>query len=309
MNELQKDYFEKMEKEQAEAEAAEEARLMAVMESERKKDAIKQEIEKKAAEEAERKAEEEAIEIINRVKAEMATNKKKQKDMEEQEKAEKLKADTKKKNPESEEAEEKEEAKEKEEAEEEEENIYEREPVGEASMPKKSPKFKKGAKKGGESKATPENKAAADREAKLQELADEYQDKYKRLLAEFENARAREAKEASRMYDMGAKAVLEKLLPIVDNFERAIQTIPEEDRERGFEQGVDKIYKQMMTILEEIGVQPMNAEGTEFNPDMHNAVMHVEDESYGENIVAEEMQKGYMYKESVLRYSMVKVAN
>ena len=158
-------------------------------------------------------------------------------------------------------------------------------------------------------KTTPESKAASDREAKLQELAEEYQDKYKRLLAEFENARAREAKEASRMYDVGAKAVLEKLLPVVDNFERAIQTIPEEDRERAFEQGVDKIYKQMMTVLEEIGVQPMNAEGTEFNPDMHNAVMHVEDEAFGENIVAEEMQKGYMYKESVLRYSMVKVAN
>ena len=159
-------------------------------------------------------------------------------------------------------------------------------------MPKKGPKFKKGSRKGGGApskpkeaaaademedkeekaeKATPESKAAADREAKLQELADEYQDKYKRLLAEFENARAREAKEASRMYDVGAKAVLEKLLPVVDNFERAIQTIPEEDQERAFEQGVDKIYKQMMAVLEEIGVQPMNAEGTEFNPDMHNA--------------------------------------
>lgn len=158
-------------------------------------------------------------------------------------------------------------------------------------------------------KATPEAVAASQREAKLQELAEEYQDKYKRLLAEFENARAREAKEASKMYDVGAKAVLEKLLPVVDNFERAIQTIPEEDKNRAFEQGVDKIYKQMMTILGDIGVEPMNAEGTEFNPDLHNAVMHVEDEELGENVVAEEMQKGYMYKDSVLRYSMVKVAN
>lgn len=158
-------------------------------------------------------------------------------------------------------------------------------------------------------KATPETVAASQREAKLQELAEEYQDKYKRLLAEFENARAREAKEASKMYDVGAKAVLEKLLPVVDNFERAIQTIPEEDKNRAFEQGVDKIYKQMMTILGDIGVEPMNAEGTEFNPDLHNAVMHVEDEELGENVVAEEMQKGYMYKDSVLRYSMVKVAN
>lgn len=158
-------------------------------------------------------------------------------------------------------------------------------------------------------KVTPESKAASDKEAKLQEQLEEAQDKYKRLLAEFENARAREAKEASRMYDVGAKAVLEKLLPVVDNFERAIQTIPEEDKDRAFEQGVDKIYKQMMTILEGIGVAPMNAEGTEFNPDLHNAVIHVEDDAYGENVVAEEMQKGYMYKDSVLRYSMVKVAN
>ena len=158
-------------------------------------------------------------------------------------------------------------------------------------------------------KVTPESKAASDKEAKLQEQLEEAQDKYKRLLADFENARAREAKEASRMYDVGAKAVLEKLLPVVDNFERAIQTIPEEDKDRAFEQGVDKIYKQMMTILEGIGVAPMNAEGTEFNPDLHNAVIHVEDDAYGENVVAEEMQKGYMYKDSVLRYSMVKVAN
>ena len=105
------------------------------------------------------------------------------------------------------------------------------------------------------------------------------------------------------MYDIGAKEVLEKLLPVVDNFERALQMIPEEDKERGFEQGVDKIYKQMMVTLEE------NAEGTEFNPDLHNAVMHVEDEAFGENVVTEELQKGYMYKEEVLRHSMVKVAN
>ena len=181
----------------------------------------------------------------------------------------------------------------------------------EAEKPKKEQKKPEAetAEEEAVEKATPESKAAADREAKLQEVADEYQDKYKRLLAEFENARAREAKEASRMYDVGAKAVLEKLLPVVDNFERAIQTIPEEDKDRAFEQGVDKIYKQMMTILGDIGVEPMNAEGTEFNPDLHNAVMHVEDESLGENVVAEEMQKGYMYKDSVLRYSMVKVAN
>lgn len=375
MNELQKEYFEKVEKEQAEAEAAEEARLKAVMEAERKKEAVKQEAEKKAKEEAERKAEAEAIEIINRVKAEMAANKEKEAAVAEEDQSEAKdqqveqpeQKGSKTEDGEKDETEKKEPAKA--EPKEEETDIYEREPVGEASMPKKSPKFKKGGRKStagkvpqrpqpqeaaateeaetakaqpkeskeevpdmkqkeaekpkkeqkkpeaetaeeeAVEKATPESKAAADREAKLQEVADEYQDKYKRLLAEFENARAREAKEASRMYDVGAKAVLEKLLPVVDNFERAIQTIPEEDKDRAFEQGVDKIYKQMMTILGDIGVEPMNAEGTEFNPDLHNAVMHVEDESLGENVVAEEMQKGYMYKDSVLRYSMVKVAN
>lgn len=350
MNELQKEYFERKAKADAEAEAAEAAKLKKRIEEEKQKEASKKEAEKKAAEEADRKAEQEAIEIINRVKAEMAANKKKEADdaLSAKETGTETGADRKQKPKEVKQAENEKDATVGEP--DAENNIYDREPAGEAAMPKKSPKFKKGSRKGGSQekpkeaaateetsadkgaenpkeepkkstdsssesvetdveKATPESKAAADREAKLQELADEYQDKYKRLLAEFENARAREAKEASRMYDVGAKAVLEKLLPIVDNFERAIQTIPEEDKERAFEQGVDKIYKQMMTVLEEIGVQPMNAEGTEFNPDMHNAVMHVEDEAFGENVVAEEMQKGYMYKDSVLRYSMVKVAN
>ena len=153
------------------------------------------------------------------------------------------------------------------------------------------------------------NKAMEVELNKQKELLEEANDKYKRLLAEFENARNRNEKESKRMYDIGAKEVLEKLLPVVDNFERALQAIPEEDRERAFEQGVDKIYKQLIVALEEIGVTPMNAEGTEFNPDLHNAVMHVEDEELGDNIVAEELQKGYMYKDEVLRHSMVKVAN
>ena len=145
--------------------------------------------------------------------------------------------------------------------------------------------------------------------AKKQEELDEANDKYKRLLSEFENARKRTEKETARRYDEGAKGVLEKLLPIVDNFERALQSIPEEDKDRAFEQGVSAIYKQLMTTFEAIGVAPMNAEGKEFNPDLHNAVMHIEDDTQGENVVVEELQKGYMYKESVLRHSMVKVAN
>lgn len=144
---------------------------------------------------------------------------------------------------------------------------------------------------------------------KAKELAQGNEDKYKRLLAEFDNARQRNEKESKKMYDIGAKEVLEKLLPVVDNFERALESIPEEDKDRAFEQGVDKIYKQLMVSLEGVGVVPMNAEGTNFNPDFHNAVLHIEDEQYGENIIVEEMQKGYMYKDQVLRHSMVKVAN
>lgn len=170
---------------------------------------------------------------------------------------------------------------------------------------KKPAKGKKGNRRGGGGN----NKALEVEIEKHKEQVEEANDRYKRLLAEFENARNRNEKESKRMYDIGAKEVLEKLLPVVDNFERALQAIPEEDKERAFEQGVDKIYKQLIVALEEIGVTPMNAEGTEFNPELHNAVMHVEDDSVGENIVTEELQKGYMYKEDVLRHSMVKVAN
>lgn len=169
---------------------------------------------------------------------------------------------------------------------------------------KKPVKGKKGNRRGGGN-----NKALELEIEKQKELLVEADDRYKRLLAEFENARNRNEKESKHMYDVGAKEVLEKLLPVVDNFERALQAIPEEDKERAFEQGVDKIYKQMMVALEDIGVRPMNAEGQAFDPDYHNAVLHVEDESLGENVVAEELQKGYLYKDEVLRHSMVKVAN
>ena len=134
-------------------------------------------------------------------------------------------------------------------------------------------------------------------------------DKYQRLMAEFENARKRNAKEQSHMYDVGAKEVLAKLLPVVDNFERGLDALSEEEKEGAFAQGFIKIYQQMITVLEEIGVKPMDAVGKEFNPDFHNAVMHEENEEMGENLVSEEFQKGYMYRDSVVRHSMVKVAN
>lgn len=145
--------------------------------------------------------------------------------------------------------------------------------------------------------------------AAAKEANEQAQDKYQRLMAEFENMRKRTEKESSRMYDVGAKEVLEKLLPIVDNFERAQLTVTEEQKDDPFVQGVDKIYRQMMGYLESVKVAPMNAEGKEFNPDLHNAVMHIDDDSYDENVVVEELQKGYMYKDEVLRHSMVKVAN
>ena len=144
---------------------------------------------------------------------------------------------------------------------------------------------------------------------KSQEMLADITDKYQRLMAEFENARKRNAKEQSRMYDIGAKEVLAKLLPEVDNFERGLDALSEEEKEGAFAQGIEKIYQQLMTVFDEIGVKAMDAAGKEFNPDFHNAVMHVEDEELGENLVVEEFQKGYMYKDSVLRHSMVKVAN
>ena len=144
---------------------------------------------------------------------------------------------------------------------------------------------------------------------KSEEKVAELTDKYQRLMAEFENARKRTAKETTKMYDMGAKDMLEKLLPVIDNFERGMATLTEEEKELPYVQGIDKIYKQFLSVLEACHVEPMNAEGKEFNPDFHNAVMHIEDENLGENVVAEELLKGYMYKDMVLRFSMVKVAN
>ena len=134
-------------------------------------------------------------------------------------------------------------------------------------------------------------------------------DKLKRSMAEFENFRKRTEKEKAAMYEVGAKSVIEKILPVVDNFERGMATLSEEEAHSPFEEGMDKIYKQLLTTLEGMDVKAIEAVGQEFNPDFHNAVMHVEDESVGENIVVEEFQKGYLYRENVVRHSMVKVAN
>ena len=139
--------------------------------------------------------------------------------------------------------------------------------------------------------------------------ADEYFEHLKRNMAEFDNFRKRTEKEKSAMYEIGAKDIVEKLLPVVDNFERGFQSVAEEDKEDAFVTGMEMVYKQLMTMLEGVGVKPIEAIGQEFNPDLHNAVMHVEDETVGDNIIVEEFQKGYTYRDSVVRYSMVKVAN
>ena len=147
------------------------------------------------------------------------------------------------------------------------------------------------------------------RKDKMQEKLDELNDKVMRQMAEFDNFRRRSEKEKQAMFETGAKSVIEKLLPIVDNFERGLAAIPEEEAKTAFAEGMQKVYRQLMDELEKLEVKPIEAVGCEFDPNFHNAVMHVEDEEAGENVVVEELQKGYMYRENVVRHSMVKVAN
>ena len=168
----------------------------------------------------------------------------------------------------------------------------EEEKTEETAEPKKSKLFEKKNKK----------------DKKDEQIAD-LTDKLTRQMAEFDNYRKRTEKEKSAMYEIGAKDIVEKILPVVDNFERGLQSVAEDNKEDPFVQGMDKIYKQLMTTLEGIGVKPIEAVGQEFNPDFHNAVMHIDDENFGENVAVEEFQKGYMYHDTVVRHSMVKVAN
>ena len=144
---------------------------------------------------------------------------------------------------------------------------------------------------------------------KKDEKIEELTDRVRRQMAEFDNFRKRTEKEKTQMFETGAKSIVEKILPVVDNFERGLAAVTEEEKGSPFVEGMEKIYKQMMTMLEEAGVKPIEAVGQEFDPNLHNAVMHIEDEEFGENIIAEEFQKGYTYRDSVVRHSMVKVAN
>lgn len=141
------------------------------------------------------------------------------------------------------------------------------------------------------------------------EKIEELTDRLMRSMAEFDNYRKRTDKEKSAMYEIGAKDIIEKILPVVDNFERGLAAVSEQEKNTPLAEGMEKIYKQLMKTLEEIGVTPIEAAGKEFDPNFHNAVMHVEDENFGENIVSMELQKGYLYRDSVVRHSMVQVAN
>lgn len=142
---------------------------------------------------------------------------------------------------------------------------------------------------------------------KRDERIEELTDQVKRQMAEFENFRKRTEKEKTQMYEVGAKSIIEKILPVVDNFERGLAAVPEEQKSDAFVDGMDKVYKQMMTVFSELDVKPIEAVGKEFDPEFHNAVMQVESEEYESGIVAQELQKGYMYRDSVVRHSMVAV--
>ena len=155
----------------------------------------------------------------------------------------------------------------------------------------------------------PESMKKKKKKEKWEEKIEELEDRVKRQMAEFDNFRKRTEKEKSHMYEVGARDVIEKILPVVDNFERGLATVPEDQKNDPVIDGMDKIYRQLMTVLTDLGVEPIEAVGKEFDPNFHNAVMHVEDEELGENVVAEEFQKGYLYKDTVIRHSMVKVAN
>ena len=142
---------------------------------------------------------------------------------------------------------------------------------------------------------------------KRDERIEELTDQVKRQMAEFENFPRRTEKEKTQMYEVGAKSIIEKILPVVDNFERGLAAVPEDQKSDAFVDGMDKIYKQMLTVFAEMGVKPIEAVGKEFDPEYHNAVMQVESEEYESGVVAQELQKGYMYRDSVVRHSMVAV--
>jgi molecular chaperone GrpE len=161
---------------------------------------------------------------------------------------------------------------------------------------------------GGTEEEATEEEAGTSKEKALKEKVTALEDRVLRQMAEFENFRKRTTKEKEQMFSLGEKNVIEKILPVVDNFERGLAAAGD-NSEDPFAQGMEKIYRQLIQTLEQIGVTPIEAVGKEFDPNFHNAVMHCEDDSVGENVIVQELQKGYMYRDSVVRHSMVKVAN
>ena len=220
------------------------------------------------------------------------------KEMEEEIKNEEIKSEETQDNSEAEKA--------PEEAAEEQEEIKE-ETGGEDEVKEAGPEEEAKEEKDAESKE--KKKIFKKKKDKKDEQIEALTDQVKRQMAEFDNFRKRTEKEKSSMYEMGARSVVEKILPVIDNFERGLDTVPEDEKESPFTEGMRMIYKQLMTELENIGVKPIEALGTEFNPDFHNAVMQVESEEYESGYVAQELQKGYMYRDSVVRHSMVAVVS
>ena len=158
-----------------------------------------------------------------------------------------------------------------------------------------------------EKKAFKKKQKADKKQDVMKEKIEELEDKVRRQMAEFDNFRKRTEKEKTQMFETGAKSVIEKILPVVDNFERGLAAVPEDEKDSAFVDGMDKVYRQMLTELDAIGVKPIEAVGKEFDPEFHNAVMQVESEEYDSGIVAQELQKGYIYHDSVVRHSMVAV--
>ena len=188
-------------------------------------------------------------------------------------------------------------------------DLPETEPAAEQEEAKKAAEAKEAEAAEETAEDGKERKFFKKKKDKKDEKIEELTDRLTRQMAEFDNFRKRTDREKSQMYEVGAKDVIDKILPVVDNFERGLGAVTEEEKEDPFVKGMEQIYKQLMTTLEGIGVKPIEAVGNEFDPDFHNAVMHVEDEEVGENIIVEEFQKGYMYRDSVVRHSIVKVAN
>ncbi|MGN1151598.1 MAG: nucleotide exchange factor GrpE [Lachnospiraceae bacterium] len=200
------------------------------------------------------------------------------------------------------------------------ENATEEKPVEETSTESAESNFVDTEQKVAAEKADKENEKEEKKDKKkkdksdkkqevLKERIEELEDRVKRQMAEFDNFRKRTEKEKTAMFETGAKSVIEKILPVVDNFERGLASVPEEEKGTGFAQGMEMIYKQLMTELENMDVKPIPAVGEEFNPDFHNAVMQVESEEYESGVIAQELQKGYTYRDSVVRHSMVAVVS